>query len=125
MNCRRGLAKALILVAVVLICVGCGGGGSIGDPSAGGDPGAGGGPGGDPGAGGGPGGDPGAGGGSQGGIAQLKKSKEYEDYVKRCQQATRDFTRANVVYDPQMRMQRGIASTVTGIVTLDTTIPPG
>src|SRR5215211_6641592 len=48
----------------------------------------------------------------------------FDDYARRCLQATKEITRANVVFDPEIDMTRGSSSTVTAVVTLDTKAPP-
>lgn len=56
--------------------------------------------------------------------AGVTESDQYRDYLRRCRQATTAIVRANVVFDPEMRMTRGSSFTVKAIVTLKTQLPP-
>lgn len=49
---------------------------------------------------------------------------DYQDYLRRCVQATKGISRAQLVFDPEMSMTRGSSTTVTAVVTLNTRLPP-
>src|SRR5215211_8429988 len=67
---------------------------------------------------------PGPGGGTAPPGTGVTESDQYRDYLRRCRQATTAIVRANVVFDPEMRMTRGSSFTVKAIVTLKTQLPP-
>jgi len=51
-------------------------------------------------------------------------SSRYSDYKAKCLEATGTLDRANIVYDPDIIMTRGLSSSVTAVLTLKGQLPP-